>query len=475
MRAASPSRDHRAHAGLLVLALVSVAAHARADAPTADPVLAQLIADSLAARPELAARAATVRAQRARVPQAGALPDPMLQVGIQNDGFTGIEIGTMPTSFVSIMIGQTFPWPGKRDLRTQLASLDVDAASLDVDRLRRTTEADVRRAYLALVLARDRLALLDHLTALWGQSAEAARLTYEVGGGAQSDILRAQLEQRRLAQRRLALEAEAATLTQELNRLRGHDLDEPIAATPTLAELGAPAPIDEAAARADALAQSPELARARLAATAGARATALARKGSYPDLTVSAGIMVRGVDLPPMWQLSVGVPLPIYADRKQRRAVAERRAQTDAARLDVDAVAQVLTLRVHERATALAALAATIAIYRDSLLPLSKATAESTLAQYAVGKVSFAAVLDGNAGVLGDEDAYLRALAAAHRLVIALDELSLAPVAIDDGGAMTGATMPGVTATTAAAATTSAPAAAAAAAPAAAGGGMGGM
>ena len=161
--------------------------------------------------------------------------------------------------------------------------------------------------------------------------------------------------------------------------------------------------------------------------------------------------MVRGVDLPPMWQLSISGPLPVFAGRKQRRAVAERQARADAAGLDVDALVAVLRLRIRERATARAALTATIALYRDGVLPLAKATAESTLAQYRVGKVSFAAVLDGNAGVLADEDGYLLALAAAHRLAIAADELSLAPVALDGGGAMATAAMPGATATTAAA------------------------
>ena len=59
----------------------------------ADPVLARLIDESLRARPELASAESLVRAERQRIPQAGALPDPMFQIGIQNDGFTSIEIG----------------------------------------------------------------------------------------------------------------------------------------------------------------------------------------------------------------------------------------------------------------------------------------------------------------------------------------------------------------------------------------------
>jgi hypothetical protein len=44
--------------------------------------------------------------------------------------------------------------------------------------------------------------------------------------------------------------------------------------------------------------------------------------------------------------------------------------------------------------------------------------------------VSFASVLEANAGFIADEDGYLQALAAAHRVLIAEAEVSLAPVAM---------------------------------------------
>ena len=90
-----------------------------------DPQLAALVADSLAARPELGAAAAGVQARRPKVALAGAWPDPVLTLGVQNDGFTSIEIGAMETSFASIMVTQAIPWPGKRRLRTALAEVGV--------------------------------------------------------------------------------------------------------------------------------------------------------------------------------------------------------------------------------------------------------------------------------------------------------------------------------------------------------------
>ncbi len=156
------------------------------------------------------------------------MPDPMLQVGIQNDGFTSIEIGQMPTSFVSVMATQTFPWPGKLRLREEVAQLGASQNTKLLARIRLSTEAEVRRAYLDLVLARDRLTLLDQLHATWERSAAFAQVRYETGGGAQADVLRAQLELSRLEQRKFALLAQERGRVQTLNRLRSHPLAEPI-------------------------------------------------------------------------------------------------------------------------------------------------------------------------------------------------------------------------------------------------------
>src|SRR6266496_1500706 len=129
------------------------------DLPT-DPVLAQLIDESVAARPELRRAEATVRAERERIPQAGALPDPVLTLGIQNDGFKEIQVGKMETSFYQVMLSQGLPWPGKRGLRADVARIAADEAGAALARARLSTEADVRRAYTDLLFARDRLDLL---------------------------------------------------------------------------------------------------------------------------------------------------------------------------------------------------------------------------------------------------------------------------------------------------------------------------
>ena len=383
-------------------------------------------------------------------------------MGIQNDGFDGLMIGEMEGSYFSIMASQALPFPGKRALRTEVAQLGARAASTQVERARLSIEAEVRRGYLDLLLVRERLALLQRLQALWKQSAEMARIRYETGEGAQSDLLRAQLELNRLRQRRLALEAEERARVQTLNRLSGRPMEAPLPTTTRVRDLGVPEPGDAEAAVRDALERSPELAQQRALVAQAEQQVALARRERLPDFTVSAGVMPRGGDFPPMWQANVGVNLPIFSGSKQNRAVAESSAQAEATTHATEALEQVLRLRVRERLIALAALRDTVTLFRSGILMQSAATAESTLTQYRVGRASFASVLEANTGIIRDEEEYLRTLVDAHRLAIAQAEVSLEPVGSIAAGGLGSGGMPG------AGSTPSAPA------PAASSGGTGG-
>ncbi len=391
----------------------------------ADPTLRELIHQSLAARPELERERAVIRALRAQVPQAGALPDPMLQIGIQNDGFTSIEIGNMEGSYVSLMASQSFPWPGTLGLRERVVELGAVQAKQVAERIRLSTEAEVRRAYLDLVLTRDRLELLTTLHAVWEQSFGAARARYESGSGAQSDVLRAQLELDRLAQRRVGLENQERTDVQALNRLRTRPLNERIETSRHVRDLAVLASLQDRFDEADAIARSPELAAARVAVSRAGRSIELAQRGYYPEFLVSTGIMYRG-SMPPMWQVTLGGTLPVYAASRQGPAVAENQAWKVAAQRDVEAIEQVLKLLTAARRTAFSSLLRNLDLYRG-LLVRSEATRESTLTQYMVGRAPFASVLEANAGLISDRESYLETMAAAHRILIADAEVSLSP------------------------------------------------
>ncbi len=402
-----------------------------------DESLVALVDEAVGARPELEQARAEIRAAQERVPQARSWPDPMLQVSVQNDGFGRWQVGKAETSWVLVMASQTIPFPGKPGLRGEIANVEVVARSLAFERTRLTTVADVRRAYLGLQLARERLELLGRLASLLTQAVEIARSRYETGDGPQSDVLRARLELSRLEQSRLVVQAAEESQLEAMNRLRSRPLGTPVAVRP-LRELGFPALPDEREAARHSLEVSPECLAARSAVRGAALQYELSPLQYLPDVSVGAGVMARG-NLEPMWSLSLGVPLPVFAGTKQARAAAEARASLASASRGVEALEQVLRLRVAQRFTAWRALLGVWRASRDHLLTDSEAAARATLAQYRVGQVPFSSVLEATSTDVSLVEASYGVLVEAWLLAIAQDELSLADVSAASGSTETAA------------------------------------
>ena len=136
----------------LATLLAAPVAGAQTPTPTApsdrsqDPVLAALLQEAIQRNPDLAEARSLVAASRERIPQAKALPDPSLSLGLQNDGFHGLQVGKMPTSYYQIMVTQPLPWPGKRDARGKVAALGVRVQDAALARTRLTLLADLERA-----------------------------------------------------------------------------------------------------------------------------------------------------------------------------------------------------------------------------------------------------------------------------------------------------------------------------------------
>jgi len=377
----------------------------------------------MARNPSLSQAKALVEADKERIPQAKALPDPSLTLGLQNDGFKGIQVGKMETSYYQVMVTQPLPWPGKRGLRGDLASLGVEASQSVTERTRLTLIADVKRAYLGLVLVRGQLDLLDQQTMFWQKASDITRVRYEVGQGSQADLLRAQLEQNRLRQTRLALVSQEGVLLATLNRLRGV---EPTAAVPTtfkIADLSPQVgPASEWLQRAEK--ESPELQAARIGARQAERSLDLAKRDRYPDFAVSAGLMPRG-GLDPMWQVGVSISLPIWSRQKQQRAVHEQEYRRTAQGSEAENVRNLLGQRIQERSAQFQAAQETLRLYKEGLLVQSESSFQANLAQYEAGRAPFLSVLEALNGWIADRGGYLQAVAQALSLQIAQEEFNL--------------------------------------------------
>ncbi len=401
--------------------------------------LGDLVRQAIEQSTELAAIGELLHAEAQRPAQVSALADPTVAIGYQNDGLTSLPYGSSMTTYFSLMATQALPFPGKRAARMQLAQAGLPALRAQGERVKRTLQADIERAYLALGLANDLLGLLELQGKTWKDAERLAEAKVATGQGSVADVLRTRIEQKRLAQQRLALQAQAGLRRIELNRWAQRPWQQPIDGPPSLAALPREVPL---AGDVSALTKDlPELSLAQVAIEQAERKQALATVEREPDFAVTAGVMPRGM-MEPMWLISLSSSLPIHSGARQDRVVAEAVHLRAAAARGVESVQQTAAWRVRERLAQLQTSAETLYLY-GQIVDDGQAALQATLSQYATGKAALTAVLQAANAVHADRSNYLNTLAQWHAEAIALREGDLGPTkAIGGGAAMANAAMP---------------------------------
>lgn len=392
------------------------------------PELRMLVGEALTGSPDLQALGSLAAAARVRPAQAGALADPMFGVTYTNEGWSP-SLGSMPDTTLALMLTQALPWPGTRDLRTRAAEAEAAEAEQALARARLSVAASVARAYHGLVQARLLLALVREQGELWRQIEGVARARYEVGQGAQQDILRTQVEVTRVGQLEAEQQAEETVRLAELGRLLGREVA--LAAAPAAAGLAPPEPLVQVLERLRAL--SPELAAARIGVERARLAVQLAGKRSRPDLALQAGYMNRG-GLEPLWQAGIGVTLPRRGPRAAARAEAE--ALLRAAEQRLRAAELQLLFRTQERLARLQAIERATHLYDAGIVPQDRLSMEAAVANYQAGRVPFLSVLEALATLYVDRGTLVRLAAGGALARVALEEASLD--AALEGSAMSG-------------------------------------
>ncbi|MBI2214785.1 MAG: TolC family protein [Acidobacteria bacterium] len=416
----------------LIAPLVAIAdtlADQAARAALRDSQLEALVDEALANAPEIATARASVDAAEFRIIPAGTLADPFLSTTYQNDG-RSISFGDAEGSFLGLMGSQALPWPGKLRLASDAAASEAKEVERGaLGRAALTIEARVRNAWYDLVLARAIDAIIDERRTATAQIEASVRERYAAGLAEQQDVLRAQVELIRIDELKTTQAATIASRLAELNRLVGTPQDRPVETPDRLPDDATIAALADLIAA--SMARSPELASSEQAIETSRIRVEEAKKNFYPDFTVNAGYMNRGGwEMGPMWQVGVGVNVPIWIDRKQRNQVAEAEAIGRGRSSERDVVMRELELRTRERSIQLDAALRVAALYRDKVLPLDVISLESALASYQSGKLPFITVLDALNTLYADRSALESRFAESAKWRVAIDEASLQPTAM---------------------------------------------
>ncbi len=411
------SQQFRAHLTIVVCLLApALRLSAQADTVT----LAKVVAMAHAANPALQAARLRADAAHERIAPAGSLPDPVISVALMNRPVSGFGTGE-PMTMNQLQLSQAVPWPGTLGAARQQQTALADAARFSADEAAAQLIGQVKSVYYQLafidrantIAARTRNLLRDFL--------EVALARYGVGDGLQQDVLQAQVS---VAEQT----AEIARWTQQreataarLNALLGRSAAEPVAALQLPGTGVLPASADTLLAR--AVQSRPALQAAAAQVTAADAGYRLARRAAYPDLMLSAAYGQRP-QFGDMVTLMIGVSVPLRPGSRQRPLQAEMAATrasevADARDLLHDTESRLIELR----ASAVEARELST-LYATAILPQARASVESALSAYRVGRVDYQTLVQSQMTVNRYETELVRLSAQFQQALAEIDALT---------------------------------------------------
>ena len=365
---------------------------------------------ALDTNPDLSAARYELQAVEATILQAGALPNPALEMTMEDR-----RRETRETTFV---LSQPLELGGKRSARLSAAERSKDAAAAELQAKRAEVRAAVITAFFDVLTAQERMRLAEESAQLAQRGTDAASRRVVAGKVSPVEETKARVAESSV---RLELSQAKAELAAARKRLS--------------ATWGNPAPqFERAEGRVDALPELPglkELSGRMATAPAMLRARseldrrqALAQLESsrrIPDLTVSLGVK-RSEELGRN-QAIVGVSIPLPLFDTNRGNVLEALRRTDKARDELSATEIRLDGDIAQAYERLSLARQEAEALQKEILPGAQSAYDAATKGFEYGKFGFLDVLDAQRTLLQAQSQYLRALSEAHRAAADIDRL----------------------------------------------------
>jgi outer membrane protein TolC len=383
--------------------------------------------EALRGNREILAAQKRYEAARQRPGQESSLPDPTVSLGYTSNGwpYPGAGLGRDVTSNLGVMVSQEMPFPGKRQLRGEIAAKEAGAEFEQYLAVRLSVVARLKQAYHELHHANASIGFVKRYQDLLQNILRISEARYSVGRAAQQDVFKAQTQysifEAQLLRYQQTRESKEIEINALLNRPQGGHIDVPEEMAP--GEITAT--LDDLLAHARA--QAPQLAREQKMVERSELAANLARKSAYPDYTLSGGYFNQGT-MPPMWQFRVDFKLPTHFWSKQHAEITEKTFAASEARHNYEAADVSIQARIREQYSVATTARRLIDIYRKSVMGEAQLALESSMAGYQTGTLDFLSVFSNFMTVVDYELMYHEEIMQFHVALARLEEMTGVPL-----------------------------------------------
>lgn len=363
---------------------------------------------ALAENPEIHVAARKLAMAEAHVPTTGKLDDPQFMV--RNWQVPLSKPWDLNAAQNMLMISQSIPGPGKRNLQTSIAQSDVVVARDELESSRVRIRVQVRKAFFNLLVAQEEMRIHDQHVGIAREAIEAARIKYTVGKVPQQDVLKAELAVTRLEEHIIRFERDAEVAQVRMNTLLGRDTATPIRVQ---GDFGASAKLPaEEQLRELSLRSRPDLLGVQAVAGKSRKEQALTRKGFVPDFSLAGGYMLMptGSDPRNNYMFEGSVTLPWLNRHKHDAEIAESAAKVTEQDAEVVAMRNEAFGQIAEALAEARSAQRLVRMYHDSLEPQAEATLHAAVIAYENNQTDLLDLLDSQMAVIDVNLAWFQAM-----------------------------------------------------------------
>jgi outer membrane protein TolC len=361
--------------------------------------------------PEILAARKRWEVYREKIPQAGALEDPMFGFGITNLP-TNFSFREEDMTMKEISISQRVPFFGKRGLMRDMAEREAEAVLTEVEGKILQIIRDVKNTYYDLSHNYRTTDVTQRNKEILETFAKIAETRYSVGEGIQQDVLKAHVEISKMVDELLMLAQRKRALEAKLNALLNRPTE---TAAPEPEEVVFKRfPIDIEQLRKVAVDTNPTLQGMKRMIEAKEKAYFLAKREYYPDFNFRFAYGqrddARDMKRRDMVSGMAEINIPIFFRSKQDRKVAETKADILNVEAQYRAMRNEIFFMITDMVSMIERLERQVELYRTGIVPQAQLQVDSALSAYRVNKVDFMTLLDSQMTVYRYELEYHQAL-----------------------------------------------------------------
>lgn len=286
--------------------------------------LEQCLRTALELHPLLRAATYDISAAEARVRQAKALSQPSLDVDVDLQP-KFMDLKGYGESYVGL--SQMLDFPGKRNLRGEIASREADAFRTDADLLKLDIRFQVQEAFFRLLLAHDILRYAEQDRDLSLDFLKRATIKFEAGDVAEMEVVRARVEAAKASNAVRVAENELRMARARLNVALSRRPTDPLEIQGAFGKEGPSQPAVDLTGR--ALEARPELRRVRHEIEKERLREKLGYLSYLPDPVIGVS-RHRLAGEAMTWDITFSLPVPLFFWQPKAGEIAEARAARQA-------------------------------------------------------------------------------------------------------------------------------------------------